>query len=39
MPPFDVNLHRDTMCDVIRRWADLQPEAPALIAEAKAPCT
>ncbi|MDX1485290.1 MAG: non-ribosomal peptide synthetase [Alphaproteobacteria bacterium] len=27
------------MCDVIRRWADIQPGAPALIAQGKAPCT
>ncbi|MCZ6636681.1 MAG: AMP-binding protein, partial [Alphaproteobacteria bacterium] len=30
---------KDTLCDIIRRWAEVQPEAPALLAEGKAPRT
>ncbi|MEE8606855.1 MAG: hypothetical protein V3S55_04580, partial [Nitrospiraceae bacterium] len=33
MPPFPVDPKKDTICDVIRRWADVQPDAPAFIAE------
>jgi oxalate---CoA ligase len=29
----------DTICDVICRWAELQPDAPAFISENKAPLT
>jgi len=31
MPAFPVNAKKDTICHVIMRWADLQPDAPALI--------
>jgi acyl-CoA synthetase (AMP-forming)/AMP-acid ligase II/thioesterase domain-containing protein/acyl carrier protein len=31
MLPFSVDPNKDTMCDVIRRWAEVQPEAPALL--------
>ena len=33
MPPFPVDPKKDTICDVIRRWADVQPDAPAFVAE------
>ena len=31
MPPFPVNPEKDTICDVIRRWAEIQPDAPAML--------
>ena len=31
MPPFSVDSEVDTLCHVIKRWASLQPDAPALI--------
>ena len=31
MTPFSVDPEKDTICDVIRRWARVQPESPALI--------
>ena len=31
MPPFTVDPEKDTICDVIRRWAGVQPDSPALI--------
>jgi acyl-CoA synthetase (AMP-forming)/AMP-acid ligase II/thioesterase domain-containing protein/acyl carrier protein len=33
MPPFRVDDGKDTICDVIRRWAELQPDAPAFLDE------
>ena len=39
MPPFPVDPEKDTICDVSRRWADVQPDAPALIEEGRAPLT
>jgi len=33
MLPFIVDPSKDTICAVIKRWADIQPDAPALIAE------
>ncbi len=39
MPPFPVDPEKDTICDVIRRWADVQPDAPALLSEAAPPLT
>lgn len=37
MLPFPVDLEQDTLCDVINRWAKVQPEAPALVTEGKTP--
>ena len=33
MPPITIDPEYDTICDVIRRWAEIQPDAPALVAE------
>ena len=33
MPPFHVDPEKHTICDVIRRWAEIQPNASALIDE------
>ena len=33
MPPFPVDCEKDTICDVIRRWAKIQPDAPILVDE------
>ncbi|HEX9809999.1 MAG TPA: AMP-binding protein, partial [Alphaproteobacteria bacterium] len=32
MRPFELDPDRDTICDAIRRWAEIQPDAPALYA-------
>jgi acyl-CoA synthetase (AMP-forming)/AMP-acid ligase II/thioesterase domain-containing protein/acyl carrier protein len=37
MTPFPIDPEKDTLCDVVRRWADVQPEAPAFLGEGKAP--
>lgn len=34
--PFSIDPERDTICSVIRRWADIQPDAPALVEEGRA---
>ena len=39
MPPFSVDPNIDTICDVARRWAEVQPDAPALLKESAAPIT
>ena len=39
MPPFSIDPDKDTICDVIRHWADIQPDAPALLSEDRAPLT
>ncbi len=39
MTPFPVDPEKDTICDVIRRWAETQPNAPALLSEDNAPLT
>ena len=39
MTPFPVDPEKDTICDVIRRWAETQPNAPALVSEDNAPLT
>ena len=31
MPPFAIDPDKDTICDVIRRWAEVQPDAPAVL--------
>ncbi|MCZ6637142.1 MAG: non-ribosomal peptide synthetase [Alphaproteobacteria bacterium] len=31
MPPFALDPEKDTVCDVTRRWAQIQPDAPALV--------
>ena len=37
MLPFFVDHDRDTVCDVIRRWAESQPDAPALVSDGQEP--
>jgi len=39
MPPFPVDPKKDTVCDVIRCWADVQPNAPVFVEEDKVPLT
>jgi len=39
MPPFPIDPEKDTICDVIRRWAEIQPDAPAFSTEHKTPLT
>jgi len=36
MPPFPVDYEKDTICDVIRRWAEIQPKTVAYLEEGKA---
>ena len=35
MPPFPVDPEKHTICDVIRRWAEIQPDAPAFLEEGR----
>ena len=37
MPPFPINPEKDTICDVIRRWAEVQAHAPVLVSDDKEP--
>jgi acyl-CoA synthetase (AMP-forming)/AMP-acid ligase II/thioesterase domain-containing protein/acyl carrier protein len=37
--PFPIDPEKDTICDVFRRWSEVQPDAPALIEEGNAPLT
>jgi acyl-CoA synthetase (AMP-forming)/AMP-acid ligase II/thioesterase domain-containing protein/acyl carrier protein len=37
MLPFLVDPEKHTICNVIRRWAEVQPEAPALVTDNAAP--
>ncbi|MCZ6742926.1 MAG: AMP-binding protein [Alphaproteobacteria bacterium] len=39
MQPFPVDPEKDTICDVTRRWADVQPDAPAILSKSSAPIT
>jgi acyl-CoA synthetase (AMP-forming)/AMP-acid ligase II/thioesterase domain-containing protein/acyl carrier protein len=39
MLPFSIDPNKDTICDVIRRWAELQPDAPAILQGDKPPVT
>ena len=39
MPAIPIDPEKDTICDVIRRWAEVQPDAPAIIEEDEAPLT
>jgi acyl-CoA synthetase (AMP-forming)/AMP-acid ligase II/thioesterase domain-containing protein/acyl carrier protein len=39
MPPFPIDPEKDTIGDVIRRWAEVQPDAPAFLADGRAPLT
>ena len=39
MTPFPVDPEKDTICDVIRRWAETQSNAPPLLSEENAPPT
>ncbi len=39
MRPFSIDPDTDTIYDVIRRWADIQAQAPALLEEGKEPLT
>jgi len=39
MLPFPVDPEKDTVCDVIRRWAEIQPDALAFIEENRQPLT
>ena len=39
MLPFPIDPKKDTVCDVIRRWAEVQPDAPAFLEEGREPLT
>jgi acyl-CoA synthetase (AMP-forming)/AMP-acid ligase II len=39
MPPFAIDPEKDTVCDVIRRWADARPHAPVFLDESRGPLT
>lgn len=39
MAPFPIDPDKDTICDVVQRWAGLQPEAPAFLAGETPPLT
>jgi acyl-CoA synthetase (AMP-forming)/AMP-acid ligase II/thioesterase domain-containing protein/acyl carrier protein len=39
LPELDFDVGRDTICGIVRRWADVQPNAAALLSEGKSPLT
>ena len=39
MPPFPIDPKIDTICDVVRRWVERQPNAPLFLEEGAAPLT
>jgi acyl-CoA synthetase (AMP-forming)/AMP-acid ligase II len=39
MPPFPVDPQKQTICDVIRLWADIQPDNPAFFSDGQEPLT
>ena len=39
MPPFSIDPGCDTLCDIIRRWAEVRPDAPMIVDEGGTPLT
>ncbi len=37
MPPFAIDPDKDTLLDVIGRWAEVQPDAPVFLAAGQDP--